>query len=93
MKSNFGVTLILLNLKKNNFHERYSVQNIFCEIILCLGDTEMWLFLLLLVEEALKNTFRNSLCCFLKNIKTFLRLICNGKTPQMHKFACLNFLA
>lgn len=90
MKSNFGVTLILLNLKKNNFHERYSVQNIFCEIILCLGDPEMWLFLLPLVEEALKNTFRNSLS-FLKNIETFLRLICKGKTQQMQKFACLTF--
>lgn len=67
---------MLLNSKKNNFHERYSVQNIFCEIILCLGDTEMWLFSSPLVEEALNDTFKNSLCSFLKNIKIF----CNGKT-------------
>lgn len=55
MRSNFGVTLVLLNLKMNNFQERYSVQNIFCEIILCLGDIEMWLFSSPLVEEALKK--------------------------------------
>lgn len=60
MRSNFDVTLILLNLKKNNFCERYNVQNMFCEIILSLGDTEMWLFLSPLVEEALKNTLRNT---------------------------------
>lgn len=54
MRSNFGVTL-LLNLKMNNFQERHSVQNIFCEFILCLGDIEMWLFSSSLVEEALKK--------------------------------------
>lgn len=79
MRSNCGVTLILLNLKKN-FHERYSVQYIFCEIIVCLGDTEMWLFSSPLVEEAQKSIFRNSLCSFLNNIRRFLRLICSGKT-------------
>lgn len=79
MRSNFGVTLTL-NLKRNNFHGRYSVQNIFCEIILCLGDTEMWLFTSHLVEEALNDTFKNGLCSFLKSIKIFCRLICNGNT-------------
>lgn len=75
MKSNFDVTFLLL--KNNNFQKRYSVQNVFCEFISCLGDIQMQSFSLPSVEAALKNSFSKPSLWFLKEYcNIFLRFIC-----------------
>lgn len=91
VRNNSGVTLVLLNLKKKNFQERCSVQNVLCEFRRSIGDTETWSFPLPLVEAALKNSFRNLLSGFLKNIVRFLQIYVQWKTQEMEKFASLIF--
>lgn len=91
MRSNSDVTFLLLNLKKNNFQERFNVQNGFCEFMRCFGDTGMRLFPLPSVEAALKNSFTNLHVGFLENIVMFLQIYMQWKTQEMEKFASLNF--